>query len=151
MIAIVIIANSVVDVVSSSSSHATVIATPEFLLERYALLCQPLLLLLELSFKLLELFQLGLWSPQRWWHSCTCSVHGVRQGAFALIFIRGSFAVFPIAHETFSRWVMTLIIRVETLARVVVSARGLVPSPRVIKPEEISVSPGAIVLLGVNT
>jgi hypothetical protein len=46
---------------------------------------------------------------------------------------------------------MTLIIRVETLARVVVSARGLVPSPQVIKPEEISVSPGAIVLLGVNT
>jgi hypothetical protein len=109
------------------------------------------LFLLKLSFKLLELFQLGLWSHQRWWHSCACSVHDVRRGAFALIFIGGSFAVFPIAHEAFLRWVVTLIIRVETLARVVVSARGLVPSPRVIKPEEISVSPGSIVLLGVNT
>jgi hypothetical protein len=39
MIAIVIVADSVVDVVSSSSSRATVIVTPEFLLERCALLC----------------------------------------------------------------------------------------------------------------
>jgi hypothetical protein len=46
---------------------------------------------------------------------------------------------------------MTLIIKVETLTRVVVSARGLVPSPRVIKPREIGASLGAIVFLGVDT
>jgi hypothetical protein len=70
---------------------------------------------------------------------------------FALIFIGGSFTVLPIAHGAFSRQVVTLIIRVKTLVKVVVSARGLAPSPRVIKPREISVSPGAIVLLRVDT
>jgi hypothetical protein len=59
--------------------------------------------------------------------------------------------VLPIAHEAFSRRVMTLIIRVETLMKVVVSARGLALSPRVIKPREISVRPGAIILLEVDT
>jgi hypothetical protein len=70
---------------------------------------------------------------------------------FALIFIEGSFMVLPIAHEAFSRRVVTLIIRVKTLMKVVVSARELASSPWVIKPGEISVSPGAIVLLGVDT
>jgi hypothetical protein len=80
MITIVVITDLAVDVVNSSSSHAAIIATPEFLLERRVQLCQPLLLLLELSFKLLELFWLGLWSPQRWWHGCACSVRGVGRG-----------------------------------------------------------------------
>jgi hypothetical protein len=70
---------------------------------------------------------------------------------FALIFIRDSFTVFPIAPEAFLRWVMTPIVRVKTITRVVVSARGLAPSLRVIKPGEISVSLGAIVFLGVDT
>jgi hypothetical protein len=110
------------------------------------------LLLLELSLKLPKLLQLGLCLPQRWWHGYACGIRGVGQGAFALIFIGGSFAVLSIAHEAFMRRVMTLIIRVETLMKVVVSARELAPSPQVIKPEEISVSPGAIIiLLGVDT
>jgi hypothetical protein len=46
---------------------------------------------------------------------------------------------------------MTLIIGVETLMKVVVSARGLAPSPWVMKLGEISVSPGAIVFLEVDT
>jgi hypothetical protein len=80
-----------------------------------------------------------------------CSIHGVGRGAFALIFIRGSFVVLPITHEALSRWVMTLTIRVKTLVKVVVAAKELAPSPRVIKPREISISPGAIVLLRVDT
>jgi hypothetical protein len=83
--------------------------------------------------------------------SRSCSSYGVGRGAFTLIFIKASFTVFPIAHEAFSRWVMTLILRVETLTRVVVSAGGLVPSPRVIKPGEVSVNTGVIVLLRVDT
>jgi hypothetical protein len=66
---------------------------------------------------------------QRWWHGYACSVRGVGRGVFALIFIRASFMVFPIAHEAFSRWVVSLIVSVETLVKVVISARGLVPSP----------------------
>jgi hypothetical protein len=46
---------------------------------------------------------------------------------------------------------MTLIIRVKTPVKVVVFTRELAPSPQVIKPGEISISPGAIVLLGVAT
>jgi hypothetical protein len=129
MIAIIIVADSAVDGAISPSRHATIVVIPELLLERCMKLCQPLLLLLELSFKLPELLQLRLWSPQRWWHGCACSVHGVRRGVFALIFIEGSFMVLPIAHEAFSRRVVTLIIRVKTLMKVVVSARELAPSP----------------------
>jgi hypothetical protein len=70
---------------------------------------------------------------------------------FALIFIRASFVVFPIAHEAFSRWVVSLIVSVKTLVKVVISARGLVPSPWVINLGEISVSLGAIILLEVDT
>jgi hypothetical protein len=55
MITIVIITDSVVDVASSPSSRVAIVATPELLLERCVQLCQPLLLLLELSFKLPEL------------------------------------------------------------------------------------------------
>jgi hypothetical protein len=80
MIAIVVITDLAVDVVNSSSSHAAIIVTPEFLLERHAQLCQPLLLLLKISFELLELFWLGIWLLQRWWHGCACSVHGVGRG-----------------------------------------------------------------------
>jgi hypothetical protein len=45
---------------------------------------------------------------------------------------------------------VTLIIRVETLVKAVVTTKELAPSPRVIKPGEISISPGVIVLLGVD-
>jgi hypothetical protein len=151
MITAVVVTDSAVDVVSSSSSPATIIVALELLLKCCAQLCHSLLLLVELPFKLSKLFQLGLCSPQRWWHGCTWSVRGVGRGTFALIFIGGSFMVFPIAHEAFSRRVMTLIIGVETLVKVVVSARGLAPSPWVIKFGEISVSPCAIVFLEVNT
>jgi hypothetical protein len=111
------------------------------------------LLLLELSLKLSKLPQLGLWLPHRWWHGCARGVtsRGIRQGAFALIFIRGSFMVLLIAHEALSRWVLTLIIRVETLKKVVAAIKELTLSPWVIKPGEISIGPGAIVLLRVDT
>jgi hypothetical protein len=46
---------------------------------------------------------------------------------------------------------MTLIVRVETLEKVVATVKGLASSPRVIEPGEISIIPGAIVLLGVDT
>jgi hypothetical protein len=59
--------------------------------------------------------------------------------------------VLPIAHEALSRWVVTLTIRVKTLMKVVVAAKELAPSPQVNKPREISISLGAIVLLGVDT
>jgi hypothetical protein len=52
---VVIIADSAVDVASSTSSRIAIIATLELLLERCTQLCQPLLLLLELSLKLPEL------------------------------------------------------------------------------------------------
>jgi hypothetical protein len=55
MTAVVVIAYSAVDITSSSSSRVAIIATPELLLEHCTQLCQPLLLLLELSFKLPEL------------------------------------------------------------------------------------------------
>jgi hypothetical protein len=109
------------------------------------------LLFLELSRKLPELLQLGLCLPHRWWHGCTRGVRGIGRGAFALIFIRGSFAFLPIAHEALSRWVMTLVVRVKNLMKVVVTAKELALSPRVIKPREIRISPGAIVLLEVDT
>jgi hypothetical protein len=109
------------------------------------------LLLLKLSLKLSELLQLGLCSPQRWWHGRAYSVRGVGRGAFTLIFIGGSFVDLPIAHEALSRWVMTPTIRVKTLVKVVVSARELAPSPWVVKPGEVSISPDAIILLEVDT
>jgi hypothetical protein len=59
-ISAVVVADAAVDVASSSSSRAAIIATPELLLEHRAQLRHPLLLLLELSLKLLELLQLGL-------------------------------------------------------------------------------------------
>jgi hypothetical protein len=103
MITTIIIADSLVNVMSSTSSRAAIVVTPELLLEHYAQLCQPLLLLLELSLKRSELLQLGLWLPHRWWHDYACGVHYVGRGAFTLIFIVGSFVVLPIAHEAFSR------------------------------------------------
>jgi hypothetical protein len=129
MITIIVIIDSAVDVMSSTSSHATIVVTLELLFKRCTQICQSLLLLLELSLKLLELLQLGLCLHQRWWHGCMCGVHGVGWGAFTLIFIGGSYAVLPMTHEAFSRWGMTLIIRVKTLMKVVVSARELAPSP----------------------
>jgi acetolactate synthase small subunit len=59
--------------------------------------------------------------------------------------------VLPIAHEALSRWVMTLIVRVETLEKVVAAVKELASSLRVIEPGEISIIPGAIVLLRVDT
>jgi hypothetical protein len=55
MITAIVIAYAAVDVVSSTSSRAAIVATPELLLERRAQLRQPLLLLLELSLKFPEL------------------------------------------------------------------------------------------------
>jgi hypothetical protein len=46
-----------------------------------------------------------------------------------LIVVEGSFIVFPIAHEAFTRWVMTPIIRVETPVKAIVVAKELAPSP----------------------
>jgi hypothetical protein len=46
---------------------------------------------------------------------------------------------------------VTLIIRVESLEKVVAAVKELVSSPQVIEPGEISISPGAIVLIGVDT
>jgi hypothetical protein len=46
---------------------------------------------------------------------------------------------------------MSLAVRVKTLVKVVVAAKELAPSPQVIKPREIRISPGAIVLLTVDT
>jgi hypothetical protein len=151
MITIVVVVDSLVDVAGSTSSHAAIIATPELLLKHCAQLCQPLLLLLELSLRLPELLQLRLCLPHRWWHGCTHSVRSVGRGVFALIFIGGSFVVLPIAHVALSRRVMTLVVRVKTLVKVVVAAKELAPSPQVIKPREISISLGAIVLLRVDT
>jgi hypothetical protein len=65
--------------------------------------------------------------------------HGVGRGAFALIFIGGSFPVLPIAHEALSRRVMTLVVK------------ELVSSPQVIESGEININLGAIVLVGVDT
>jgi hypothetical protein len=72
--------------------------------------------------------------------------HGVGRGAFALIFIGGSFPVLPIAHEALSRRVMTLVVRVESLEKVVAVVKELV-----IESGEININLGAIVLVGVDT
>jgi acetolactate synthase small subunit len=77
--------------------------------------------------------------------------HGVGRGAFALIFIGGSFPVLPIAHEALSRRVMTLVVRVESLEKVVAVVKELVSSPQVIESGEININLGAIVLVGVDT
>jgi hypothetical protein len=134
MITAVVVADVAVDVASSTSSHAAIVATPELFLERCVQLRQPLLLLLELSLKLPKLLQLGLCLPHRWWHGCTACAHGITScgigwGVFALILIRGSFAEFPIAHEALSRWVVTLIVSVKTLEKVVAAEKELVQSP----------------------
>jgi hypothetical protein len=55
MITTIVVADSEVDIASSTSRRAAIVATPELLLEHCAQLCQPLLLLFELSLKLLEL------------------------------------------------------------------------------------------------
>jgi hypothetical protein len=55
VLAIVVIADLLVDVVGPTSGHATVIATHEILLERRTLLQQLLSLFLEFSLELLEL------------------------------------------------------------------------------------------------
>jgi hypothetical protein len=68
---------------------------------------------------------------------------------FTLILIRGSFVELPIADKALSRWVMALIIRVKALKKVVVAAKELAQSARVIEPREVSTSPAAAVLLGV--
>jgi hypothetical protein len=111
----------------------------------------PLLLLFKLSLKLLELLQLGQSLPHRWWHGCACVLHNVGWGVFVLIIIKGSFTILPIAHEAFTRQVMTPIIRVKTPMKAIVIAKELALSPRVIKPGEISISPSVIIFLGVNT
>jgi hypothetical protein len=129
MITAVVVADSAVDVASSTSSCAAIVATPELLLERCAQLRQPLLLL-KLSLKLSELLQLGLSLPHRWWHGRTACARGITsrgiwRGAFALILIGGSFAALPIAHEALSRRVVTLVVRVETLEKVVAVEKEL--------------------------
>jgi hypothetical protein len=55
MIATVVFVDAAVDVASSTSRCATIVETPELLLDRCTQLRQPLLLLLELSLKLPEL------------------------------------------------------------------------------------------------
>jgi hypothetical protein len=50
MITAIIITDAVVDVMGSTSSHATIIVTPELLLERYVQLHQLLSHFLKLSF-----------------------------------------------------------------------------------------------------
>jgi hypothetical protein len=104
MITAVVIADSLVNVASSTSSRFAIVATTELLFEHYVQLRQSLLLLLKLSLKLPKLLQLGLWLPHRWWHGCVRGVtsRNVGQGAFALIFIGGSFAVLP-SHMKHSR------------------------------------------------
>jgi hypothetical protein len=74
MITAIIVADAAVDIVSSMSSHAAIVVTPELLLELYVQLRQPLLLLLELSPKLPKFLQLGLCLPHRWWHGCSAYV-----------------------------------------------------------------------------
>jgi hypothetical protein len=69
---------------------------------------------------------------------------------FALILIGGSSVRFLIAHKALLRWVMALIVGVETLEKVVAAEKELAQSPQVIEPGEISISPVAIVLLGVD-
>jgi hypothetical protein len=64
-----------------------------------------------------------------------------------LILVGGSFVEFPIAHETLSRWIVTLVVRVKTIEKVVVVEKELAQSPRVVEPGEISIGPAAIVLL----
>jgi hypothetical protein len=54
---------------------------------------------------------------------------------------------FPIAHEALSRWVVALIVEVETLEKVVAAVKELAQSPRVIEPGEISISPAAVTSL----
>jgi hypothetical protein len=68
---------------------------------------------------------------------------------FALILIRGSFVELPIVDKALSRWVMALIIRVKALKKVVVAAKELAQSARVVEPEEVSTSLATAVLLGV--
>jgi hypothetical protein len=48
---------------------------------------------------------------------------------FALIFIGGSFAEFPIAHEALLRRAVTLVVRVKTLEKVVAAKKKLEQSP----------------------
>jgi hypothetical protein len=68
---------------------------------------------------------------------------------FALILIGGSFMELPIIDKALSRWVMALIIRVKALKKVVVAAKELAQSARVVEPGEVSTSPAVAVLLGV--
>jgi hypothetical protein len=49
---------------------------------------------------------------------------GIGRGVFALILIGGFFAELLIAHEALSRWVVALIVRVETLEKVVAAEKG---------------------------
>jgi hypothetical protein len=69
---------------------------------------------------------------------------------FALVLVGGSFTELPIAHEALSRWVRALVVGIKTLKKVVAAEKELAQSLRVIKPEEISISPAAILLLGVD-
>jgi hypothetical protein len=70
---------------------------------------------------------------------------------FALILVGGSFTELSIAHEALSRWVVALVVEVKTLEKVVAAKKKLAQRLRVIEPGEISISPAAIVLLGVDT
>jgi hypothetical protein len=76
--------------------------------------------------------------------------HGIGRGVFTPILIGGSFTEFPIAHEALLRSVVALIVGVKTLKKIVAAEKELAQSLRVIKPREISISPAAIVLLGVD-
>jgi hypothetical protein len=69
---------------------------------------------------------------------------------FALILVEGSFTEFPIAHEALSRRVVALVVRVKTLEKVIATEKELAQSPGVMEPGEISISPVAIILLGVD-
>jgi hypothetical protein len=51
--------------------------------------------------------------------------HDIGWGVFTLILVGGSFAELPIAHEALSRWVMALIVGVETLEKVVTAEKEL--------------------------
>jgi hypothetical protein len=48
---------------------------------------------------------------------------------FALNLIEGSFMGFPISHEALSRWVVALVVKVETLKKVVATKKEMAQSP----------------------
>jgi hypothetical protein len=69
---------------------------------------------------------------------------------FTLVFVRESFMELLVAHKAFSRWLVTLLVRVTALEKVVAAVKELVESPRVIEPKEVSTSLATAVLLRVD-